>query len=149
MLSEMRCHHCGYDLTGVPDYGSVRVCPECSETTPTGAPEVERQGESIWLVPVVIGAGLALILFVLGWVGAANGSSGYVWIGAAIVGVGALVNGGIAAGIAANSFQSSARQRAFEWTGNSVMSIAFCAAAITTAFLAFGAIAAGAALGAH
>jgi hypothetical protein len=38
-IARIPCHHCGYDLTGMPVGTGGRKCPECGQTSPDHSPQ--------------------------------------------------------------------------------------------------------------
>jgi hypothetical protein len=142
----MLCEHCGSDLSGVPNYGVVRVCPECRGSTEIAPIQGPRPKLDSWLLLFATGLGLSLIPFALAIAGGHIKHWAFAGLAMASVPIVAMANGAIAARITLRGRRENEdRRRRLDLL---LAAAAFVGVGIITALLAYGAIEAGSILGA-
>ncbi len=75
-MADSPCHHCGYNLAGVRDYGVVKVCPECGGLTPDIANTSRRWAIRKWAIPIAICLLEMIAAVPIGWYAGRHDSLG-------------------------------------------------------------------------
>ncbi len=101
-MAKVPCHHCGYDLKDVPQYGNVQVCPECGGYTPDILDKRPRWARRKWCIPLTVVAVSLAVSLCVGFFERAGGDPYGVLLVAlfiAVIPAAAVLNGIITTGL--------------------------------------------------